>query len=140
VLFDPQVARELGIVAPYLLDEALGVLATDECFDSVAQPEVGLEGVVDDGVGDHRFRMMNERSNAAVLVRLAAFLCEQRRDAVGEIRTECCLEPATIPLGELSDEALGEIAANCCFEAVEGGYAIVLPPMQLLYVYAQPKR
>ena len=78
--------------------------------------------------------MMNERSNAAVLVCLAAFLCEQRSDAGGEIRTERCLEPATIPLRELSDEALGEITANCCFEAVEGGYATVLTPMQLLYV------
>ena len=71
---------------------------------------------------------------ATVLVRLAPFLREQRSDAVGELRTERCLEPTTIVLGELSDEPLGEIAANCCFEAVEGGYAIVLTPMQLLDV------
>ena len=77
---------------------------------------------------------MNERSSATVLVRLAPFLREQRSDAVGELRTERCLEPATILLGELSDEALGEIAANCCLEAVEGRYAIVLTTMQLLDV------
>lgn len=52
------------------------------------------------------------------LVRLVPFLREQRSDAVGELRTERCLEPTTIVLGELSDEPLGEIAANCCFEAV----------------------
>ena len=32
----PQVARELGIVAPHLLDEPLGVLASDE--GSMASP------------------------------------------------------------------------------------------------------
>jgi hypothetical protein len=32
-LLDPQVARELGIVAPYLLDEAFGVFAADERLD-----------------------------------------------------------------------------------------------------------
>ncbi len=73
-------------------------------------------------------------SPSRVLVGVASFLREQRSDAVGELRTERCLEPATIPLRELSNEALGEIAANCCFEAVEGGYAIVLTPMQLLHV------
>ncbi len=119
MLLDPQVDGDLGIVA---------------AKRSTAQPGVGREGVVDDGVGGHTFSVLSERSSAAVLVRLAAFLCEQRSDAVGEIRTERCLEPATIPLGELSDEALGEIAANCCFEAVEGGYATVLTPMHLLYV------
>ncbi len=35
-LLDPQVARELGIVDPNLLDEALGVLAADERVDGVA--------------------------------------------------------------------------------------------------------
>jgi hypothetical protein len=37
---DPQVARELGIVAPNLLDEALGV-AADEDVDRVASGLVG---------------------------------------------------------------------------------------------------
>ena len=73
-------------------------------------------------------------SHSRVSVGVAPFFREQRSDAVGKIRTECCLEPATILLGELSDEALGEIAANCCFKALEGGYAIVLTPMQLLDV------
>ena len=84
--------------------------------------------------------MLNERSSATVLVRLALFLRKQRSDAVGELRAERCLEPATISLGEFSDEAFGEIAADCCFEAVEGGCAIVLTPMHLLYVEAQPRR
>ena len=36
-LLDPQLARELGIVAAHLLDEALGVLAAEEDLDGVAQ-------------------------------------------------------------------------------------------------------
>jgi hypothetical protein len=44
-LLDPQVARELGIISAYLLDEALGILAAKEGLDGV--PGVaGLSPVV----------------------------------------------------------------------------------------------
>jgi hypothetical protein len=36
-LLDPQLRRDLGIVAAYLRDEALGVLEADECLDGIAQ-------------------------------------------------------------------------------------------------------
>jgi hypothetical protein len=52
-LLDPQVGRELGIIAANLLDEALGVFAADEHLERVARREVGRERVVDDGVDDH---------------------------------------------------------------------------------------
>ena len=53
------------------VDEALGVFATDDV--STASP-------------------------SRVLVGVASFLREQRSDAIGELRTERCLEAATIPL------------------------------------------
>ena len=40
-LLDPQLRRELGIVAAYLLDEALGVLAADERLDRVTERVIG---------------------------------------------------------------------------------------------------
>jgi hypothetical protein len=36
-LLDPQVARKVGIVAPHLLDESLGILAADERLDGVTE-------------------------------------------------------------------------------------------------------
>jgi hypothetical protein len=36
-LLDPQVACEFGIVAPHLLNEALGILAANERLDGVAE-------------------------------------------------------------------------------------------------------
>jgi hypothetical protein len=39
--FEPQVARELGIVAAHLLDEALGFLAADEDLELDAERESG---------------------------------------------------------------------------------------------------
>lgn len=53
-LLDPQVRRELRIVAAHLLDESLGVLATDERLERVPERELGREGVVDDGVDEHQ--------------------------------------------------------------------------------------
>ena len=45
-LLDPQVARELRLIAANLLDEALGVLAPDEHhLERIAEREVGREGV-----------------------------------------------------------------------------------------------
>ena len=40
-LLDPQVRREFGLVAPYLFDEALGVLAADEHLKLDAERKVG---------------------------------------------------------------------------------------------------
>ena len=47
-LLDPQVAREPGIVALHLRDEALGVLAPDERLDGIAERMVGAGADVDD--------------------------------------------------------------------------------------------
>ena len=52
-LLDPELRRDLRIVAAHLLDEALGVLAPDEHLELDAEREVGREGVIDDGVDDH---------------------------------------------------------------------------------------
>jgi hypothetical protein len=41
-LVDPQVRRELGIVATHLIDETLGVLAAAERLDGVTERVVGL--------------------------------------------------------------------------------------------------
>ena len=57
-LLDPQLRRDLGIVAAHLLDEPLSVLAADEHLELDAEREVGREGVVDDGVDDHADTMM----------------------------------------------------------------------------------
>ena len=40
-ILDPQVARELGIVAAHLLDEPLGVLAPHERLDGIPERVVG---------------------------------------------------------------------------------------------------
>jgi len=37
VLLNPQVTRQLGIIASHLIDEALSVLASDERLDGVAE-------------------------------------------------------------------------------------------------------
>ena len=52
-LLDPQVARELGVVAADLLDEALGVLSADVDLERVAERERRRERVVDHGVDEH---------------------------------------------------------------------------------------
>jgi hypothetical protein len=52
-LLDPQVARDLGIVAANLLDEALGVLATGEHLELDAERGAGEGGVIDDWLDDH---------------------------------------------------------------------------------------
>ena len=48
-LLDPQPRREYRLIAPYLLDEALGILAPDERLDCVTEREVAREDVVDGG-------------------------------------------------------------------------------------------
>jgi hypothetical protein len=40
-VLDPQVAREFGIIAAHLFDEALSVVAADEHFERIAEREVG---------------------------------------------------------------------------------------------------
>jgi hypothetical protein len=52
-LLDPQVTREVGIVAGHLLDQALRVPAADECLDGVAQRSRRRGRIVDDGVCEH---------------------------------------------------------------------------------------
>ena len=52
-LLDPQVARELGIVAADLPDEALGVLVAEERLDGVSERVVEAGADVDDRVDDH---------------------------------------------------------------------------------------
>ena len=52
-LLDPQLRRELRLVASHLLDEALGVLAPDEPFQLDTEWEVGRESIVHNCVGDH---------------------------------------------------------------------------------------
>jgi hypothetical protein len=54
LLFDPELLRDLRIVAAHLRHESLGVLAPDEHLELDAEREVGREGVVDDGVDDRR--------------------------------------------------------------------------------------
>ena len=66
--------------------------------------------------------MMNERSSATVLVRVALFLREQRRDAVGELHAECCLERQR-SRSESSATRRRRDRADCRFEAVEA-YAL----------------
>src|SRR5262245_49970978 len=51
-LLNPQLRRELRLVATHLLAEPLAVLAPDEHFDRVTEREVEGERVVDDGVDD----------------------------------------------------------------------------------------
>jgi hypothetical protein len=60
-LLDPQVARDVGIVSANLLDEALGVLATDEHLDGVAQRAGWRERVVDDCVDNHGAQLRRRR-------------------------------------------------------------------------------
>ena len=67
-LSDPQVARELRLVDPNLLDETLGVLAPDECLQLDSEREVGREGVIDDRVNGHDARRI--RVSAVSLQRL----------------------------------------------------------------------
>ncbi len=43
----------VGVVAAYLLDEALGFLAADECLDCVTERVVGDGAEVDDDVDEH---------------------------------------------------------------------------------------
>jgi hypothetical protein len=50
-LLNPQLRRDLGIVATHVRDEPLRVLARDEHLDRIAEREVGLESVVDDALG-----------------------------------------------------------------------------------------
>ena len=38
-LFDPELRRDLGIVAAHLFDEPLGVLASDEHLERIAERE-----------------------------------------------------------------------------------------------------
>jgi hypothetical protein len=59
-LLDPQLRRELGIVAAYLLDDALGLLAPDERLDSVAERVSRARTVVEDDVGTHGFAVLRE--------------------------------------------------------------------------------
>lgn len=65
------------------------------------------------------------------------FLCQQSSDTVGEHRTECLLEPATMPLGERSNEPLGELSPKECLEAGGNGLALVPTTVQLLRVEEQ---
>ncbi len=64
-LLDPQVARELGIVAANLLDEALGVLAANERLDGVAERVVGARAGVDDRVDESERRTLTDSRSAA---------------------------------------------------------------------------
>ena len=52
-LLNTKVRRELGIVTPYLLDEALGIVASDERLDGVTERVVGARAEVDDRVDEH---------------------------------------------------------------------------------------
>jgi hypothetical protein len=52
-LLDPHLRRHLGLVAAHLLDEAFGVLASDEYLELDAEREVGREGIVNDGLDDY---------------------------------------------------------------------------------------
>jgi hypothetical protein len=47
-LLDPQLRRDLGIVATHFLDEPLRVLEPDEHLEPDTEREVGRESVVDD--------------------------------------------------------------------------------------------
>ena len=61
-LLDPHVARELGIVAAHLLDEALGVLAPDKHLELDSERQVRRETVVD----ELRRQTPNSRNQGAV--------------------------------------------------------------------------
>jgi hypothetical protein len=61
-LVDLQVARELAIVAANFRDEALGILATDERLDRIAERLVGRRAHVEDGEND-RTETIAERSS-----------------------------------------------------------------------------
>ena len=52
-LLDPQLGRQLGIVAAHLIDEALRILPADEDFKRVTEREVARERAIDDCVDDH---------------------------------------------------------------------------------------
>lgn len=52
-LLDPQVARGLGIVAVYVFDKTLRVLAADERLDGVAKRVIEARAGVDDHVHAH---------------------------------------------------------------------------------------
>ena len=54
---DPQMPCELWLVAPDLLDEALGVLAPDEYVDRISERARRGERFVDHGVDEHAWRM-----------------------------------------------------------------------------------
>jgi hypothetical protein len=56
-LLDPQVARELRLVASYLLDEALGILAPDERLDGIVERMIRARGGVADRVDEHIVRI-----------------------------------------------------------------------------------
>jgi len=45
-LLDPEASREFRLIAAHHVDEALGVLASDERLDGVAEREVGRDSVV----------------------------------------------------------------------------------------------
>ena len=66
-LLDPQVARELGIVAAHHLDEALGVLAADERLDGLAERVAARRAQVEDHVDELRrstdYRASLDRTN-----------------------------------------------------------------------------
>ena len=44
---------ELGIVASHLLDEAFGILATEEGLDGLAERVIGARALVEDHVDEH---------------------------------------------------------------------------------------
>jgi hypothetical protein len=51
--FDPELRHHLGIVAAHLLDEALGVFATDQRLDCITKGARRRKRVVNDGVDEH---------------------------------------------------------------------------------------
>ena len=103
LLLDPQLRRHLGLVAPHLLDEPLGVLAPDEHLELDAEREVGREGVVDDGVDDHADTMTRSSPGDKLADLLAANTIERTTSSAGsstntEPRREHCFEtPQAIP-------------------------------------------
>lgn len=53
-LDDAEVARELGVVSPDLLDEPLRILASDERLDDLAERVIGTRAEILNRVDDHR--------------------------------------------------------------------------------------
>jgi hypothetical protein len=51
---DPKMPCELGVISSHLVDEPLGVLATDEHLDRVPERMVEAAALVADDVDDHR--------------------------------------------------------------------------------------